>query len=345
MTAAPDTLDLWPAAALRLDRSAQVAAVNDYARSAGIELGMSLDAALERLHGLRLQWSRTTEPAHAPGWVVAVDTSAGRDRDGDFAKRLAESNLQLQGEVRRRRSLERQLLAVAEAEQRRISLELHDGLGQHLTGVAFAARALADALKADGHPRTADAEWMVRLLNETIGKTRALARGMWPVSLERDSLVASLRKLAEDLEVIFGVSCAVQVQEVPLPPSNVAAHHLFRVLQEAATNAIKHGQARRLTFRLERCGDELTASVINDGLPISAEALASSDGMGVVGMRLRADALGGRLDLSADTAAGCRVALTVPGFVARRLRVDDDGSADGDGADDDDALSDRPHVG
>lgn len=318
----PD-LEKWSTAAVWIDSDWRVAAANGPARAAGIEAGSSAATALNVLCGLPLLWSRTATAEL--GWVVAVDPQSSSRHDSDIAKRLAESNLQLQSEVRRRRSLERQVLSVAEAEQRRISLELHDGLGQHLTGVAFVARALADALKADGHARCADAEWIVRLLNETIGKTRALARGMWPVSLERDSFEATLRKLAEDLEAIFGVSCTVLVLATPELPSDVAAHHLFRVLQEAATNAIKHGQARRLTFRIERQGNALVASVVNDGLPPSVEALNSGEGMGVIGMQLRADALGGKLDFEVTASIGGRVALTLPGMVAsHRGAVDSD---------------------
>jgi signal transduction histidine kinase len=212
-------------------------------------------------------------------------------------------------------------LSVSEAEKKRVSIELHDGLGQHLTGVAFVARALSDALARDKHDKMQDAEWLVRLLNEAIGKTRALARGMWPVSLERDSFDQTLRKLAEDLESIFGISCAVQIIDAPPLSSNVAAHHLFRVMQEAATNAIKHGNARRITFRIENVGADVVVSVANDGLAPAAGALNDSQGLGVVGMRLRADAIGGRLDIDAPAEGGCRVVLTLPGFAAPNART------------------------
>jgi signal transduction histidine kinase len=182
--------------------------------------------------------------------------------------------------------------------------------------VAFVARALCDALAAGQHDKATDAEWLVRLLNEAIGKTRAMARGLWPVNLERESFVLSLQRLADDLESIFGVSCAVQVIDTPHLSSNIAAHHVFRVMQEAATNAIKHGQARRLTFRVQHHGGDLVAIVSNDGLAPVPEALADPQGLGVVGMRLRADALGGRLDVGPMAGGGCCVTLTLPGAAA-----------------------------
>jgi signal transduction histidine kinase len=229
-------------------------------------------------------------------------------------QRLADSNLRLQDEIRRRRVLERQVLSVAEGEQRRISLDLHDGLGQHLTGLAFLARALADGLATERHRLAADADWIVHLLNESISQTRALARGLWPVNLEHESVLASIRRLAEDLESIYGVSCAVQAIDAPQIASQVAANHVYRIVQEAANNAIKHGRARRLTFRLEAVGEAFTVAVLNDGVAIEAKQLAGGRGLGVIGMRLRAEALGGTLCIEPLPAGGTEVTLSLPGI-------------------------------
>jgi signal transduction histidine kinase len=229
-------------------------------------------------------------------------------------QRLADSNLRLQEEIRRRRLLESQVLSVAEGEKRRISLDLHDGLGQHLTGLAFLARALTDELKTERHRLAADAEWIVHLLNEAISRTRTLARGLWPVNLERESVAASISRLAEDLESIYGVSCAVQAIDSPQIASQVAANHIYRIVQEAANNAIKHGRARRLTFRLETVGESFTVSVLNDGLAIEAAHLARATGLGVIGMRLRAEALGGTLAIEPLPAGGTEVTLSLPGI-------------------------------
>lgn len=316
----------WPSPALLLDDDLTVIAINDAAAAQAVQPGTPLGANLEALAtpsqpprqrwpaGASLHFFRV-EADDFSGWFV--DTAAAVARDGQtetvIARRLADSNLKLQDEIRRRRFLERQVLSVAEIENRRISMELHDGLGQHLTGVAFLARSLADGLKSEGHPRSADAEWLVRLVNESVGKTRALSRGLWPVSLERGSMRESLDRLAADIEAIYGVSCAVQVVHEPAIASTIAAHHLFRVMQEAATNAIKHGRARRLTFRLEAVGDDFVASVTNDGLPLPADALSADRGIGVVGMRLRADALGGELSIEPLETGGAEVTVTLPG--------------------------------
>lgn len=325
-------LDSCPEPACVVDEALSVIGTNDVALRAGVQMGLGIDDTLQRLIEAGsaddiqrcLRWQRLDLDGNGPAqgtWLIEVrldDPAAEVDADpGAVAThRLAASNLRLQEEIGRRRRLERQILAVAESEKQRISLELHDGLGQHLTGVSFVARTLADKLRTAEHPEAKEADWLVKLLTEAITRTRALARGLWPVSLERDTLGQSIAKMAEDLESIFGVSCAMQVVDEPYIATPFAAHHVFRIVQEAATNAIKHGRARRLTFRLELVGDEFTFCVINDGLPVDPEQLAAGKGLGVVGMRLRADAVGGHLSIEPLPSGGSEVTLALPG-VAR----------------------------
>src|SRR5882672_6793048 len=228
----------WPTPAVLIDAAHSVVACNELATTVGVTVQMTLELALLALAG-----DRGPPPSGPPrtglgvrihrveaedfnGWFIdAPDATAQHSGNAQarISQRLADSNLRLQEEIRRRRFLERQVLSVAENEKRRISLDLHDGLGQHLTGLAFLARGLSDELKTHQHRLAGDADWIVRLLNDAISKTRALARGLWPVSLERDALADSIRGLGEDLESIFNISCAVQVIDEPNITSNVAA--------------------------------------------------------------------------------------------------------------------------
>jgi signal transduction histidine kinase len=313
-------------AAWLVDATLNALVVNTAAAQAGVTPGANIDRVLSALAGntdvpRSLRWQRV-ENRQLTGWLIELRSdepaqeSSVEESGSATTHRLAANNLRLQEEIGRRRKLERQILAVAESEKQRISLELHDGLGQHLTGVSFVARTLADKLRTAEHAEAKEAEWLVKLLNEAITRTRALARGLWPVSLERDTVGQSILKLADDLESIFGVSCTVQVIDEPRIPSQFAAHHVFRIVQEAATNAIKHGHARRLTFRLEMVGDEFTFCVINDGLPVDPEQLAAGKGLGVVGMRLRADAVGGHLSIEPLPSGGSEVTLALPGVAS-----------------------------
>lgn len=321
----------WPGPALLADSDQRVIAANCHAADAGVTEGQPFLQALAALtrHVDQLGQRRgaavplrvlPASGADFAGWFVDAAGVLPLDTDAERAisQRLADSNLRLQEEIRRRRFLERQMLTVAEQEKRRISLELHDGLGQHLTGVSFVARALADAVR-DGKPLEArEVDWLARLVTEAIARTRGLSRGLWPVSLERGSLGESIGKLAEDLESMFGISCEVLVYDEPQVPSQLAAHHIFRVMQEAANNAVRHGRARRLQFRLQADGDAFEISLGNDGLQLDREQLANPAGIGVAGMRLRADSLGGSLAIEPRPGGGAEVTLRLPGMAGRR---------------------------
>lgn len=321
----------WPGPALLADTQHRVCFVNAAAEKAGASVGQDFAQALSILTehlDRRGRRQRAAMPLRVlpvecddfSGWFIDAAGALPLDADADrgISQRLANSNLRLQEEVRRRRHLERQLLNVAEQEKRRLSLELHDGLGQHLAGVAFVARGLADAVHAGNTPAVSEIDWLLRLMNEAVTRTRSLARGLWPASLERGSLGDSIRRLAEDLESIYGISCAVQIEEEPAIASPAAAYHIFRIVQEAANNAIKHAQARRLEFRVERIANEIEISVLNDGLSIDPSQLADAKGIGVAGMHLRADAIGGTLSIEPRPAGGSEVILQLPAANGRQ---------------------------
>jgi signal transduction histidine kinase len=236
---------------------------------------------------------------------LATDADAGRQR------------ARLQEEIRHRRLLERQILKLSENEQRRISLELHDGLGQHLSGLAYHARSVADRLAAEASPHADEVSWVARLLKDAVARTRALSRGLWPVSLERDSLPTALGVLAGDMEQMYGVSMSVHADpDMPID-SSVAAHHLFRIAQEASSNAIRHGGARRIVVALEHVAPSAMMTITSDGKALDVNALRQGKGLGVVGMRLRADALGAELSLEPLAGGGAEVCVIWPVLPAR----------------------------
>jgi signal transduction histidine kinase len=234
--------------------------------------------------------------------------SGGRS-GGDTAAELASLRLRLADETRRRRELEQRLIAATETEQRRISLELHDGLGQHLSGLAYTASSLATRLKAQDHPEAGEAAWLARLLRDAVGRIRAVSRGLWPVSLERQSLPSALAALARDIEQFYGITVNVHADGF-VAESGHDAHHLFRIAQEAIHNAIKHGQARRVEVRVEQVPPRAMLSVVADGAPLDLRRTQATDGLGLLGMRLRAEALGGEFSLEPLAAGGTEVCVT-----------------------------------
>jgi signal transduction histidine kinase len=262
------------------------------------------------------------EPFHALGLI----TTAQKIRAGMFtvegvvvsvlcqtlnsARRRAEEN-----EVEAR-SLQKELLEITDTEQRRIGHDLHDGLGQHLTGIAFMSKLLEQRLASKAIAETEDARKIAGLVNKAIGWTRDLARGLAPVDLDRDEgLDSALRQLTEATGELYGAHCSfesVGAEPFRNPP---VAIHLYRIAQEAMNNAIKHGRPQSVMVRLTRRGGEIRISVEDDGIgfdPISVR----SGGMGLRIMRYRAKMISGRLEVrkreGGGTVVACSCALRNP---------------------------------
>ena len=212
------------------------------------------------------------------------------------------------------RELERSVERIAEAEQRRIGQDLHDGLGQHLTGVAFMSKALQQKLIAEGRHDAADAAATInQYMNESIRWTRDLARGLAPMDLDRMGLPESLRELARKTSRMFSVECTYDGLDSATLPDDQMALNLYRVAQEAVSNGVKHGQARRVTIDLERANG-LTLSIHDDGVGFDPRKyrMTAGNGMGLAVMRYRARAIGGKLEIFPATAGGMMVRCTVP---------------------------------
>lgn len=273
--------------------------VNAAARRLGVARGQpAADAGglLSRSAGA-VEWS----PIGADRWHC-------RAHPPDCEPQQRELQRQLRDASRRCRQLERQLLSATEVERRRISLELHDGLGQHLAGMAYTATSLARRLGDEHHAQAPEAQWLARLLRDAVGRVRATSRGLWPVSLERQSLSHALATLASDIEQLFGITVQVAAEGFEATSAH-AAHHLFRVAQEAVHNAIRHGKARNIEIRLERIEPEAMLSIVSDGRPLDRRAAAQATGLGLVGMRLRAQELGGSLSVEPLAGGGTEVCL------------------------------------
>ena len=190
--------------------------------------------------------------------------------------------------------LERDLRTI-EREKERLSHELHDGLGQHLTGIAFLAKALANRLQDRGAPETRDAQQIAALTNEAISNTRALARGLRPVGPEDNAFAVALSALARDVSTIYGIQCMCQADGTISVASRMAAHHLFRIAQEAVHNAVKHGAGGKIMVDLREESGRIILTVANRGT--LAAAVEAAEGIGISSMRNRARLLDAQLDI------------------------------------------------
>jgi signal transduction histidine kinase len=220
------------------------------------------------------------------------------------ARRRAESN---EAEAR---SLQKELLEITDTEQRRIGHDLHDGLGQHLTGIAFMSKLLEQRLTAKSVPEAEDARKIAGLVNKAIGWTRDLARGLAPVDLDQEEgLASALKQLTEGATELFGASCRFETSGVTQFRNPPVAIHLYRIAQEALNNAIKHASPRQVVVRLTGTPGEVTIAVEDDGTgfdPISVR----TGGMGLRIMRYRARMISGKLDVRRRSGGGTLVACT-----------------------------------
>jgi PAS domain S-box-containing protein len=214
-------------------------------------------------------------------------------------------------DITEREQLEKAILNISAREQRRIGQDLHDGLGQHLTGIAFMAKAHEAKLTDQGMHEAADAAKIVRLVNEAIHKTRELARGLLPVLSDEHGLMSALQLWASEVEDLFGVSCQFQCDAPVLIQDYTAATHLYRIAQEAVHNAIKHGRPKNIFIRLSADQERGTLLIEDDGRGIS-EARANSQGMGLHIMNYRAGMVGGALEVCPDPIKGTIVTCTFP---------------------------------
>ncbi|MEO7597653.1 MAG: histidine kinase, partial [Opitutus sp.] len=136
-------------------------------------------------------------------------------------------------DVTERRWLEQQLLTISDAEQQRIGADLHDGLGQQLTGMACLATALRDRLKKVAPAEVESADLIARLASESISQTRALARGLCPVQLEHGSLIGALEDLTYQAHLLHGIECRFRAEGKLPKCEHLTSIHLYRITQEA----------------------------------------------------------------------------------------------------------------
>lgn len=214
-------------------------------------------------------------------------------------------------DITEREQLERALLNISAREQRRIGQDLHDGLGQHLTGIAFMAKVHEEKLAQKQVADAADAAKIVRLVNEAIHKTRELARGLLPVVSDEQGLMSALQLWAGEVEDLFGISCRFECAQAVLIDDVAMATHLYHVAQEAVNNAIKHGHPDNVVIRLtaaDGCGKLL---ITDDGEGFQ-EGCSNTQGMGLHIMSYRAGMIGGRLEVRPAPARGTTVTCVFP---------------------------------
>jgi signal transduction histidine kinase len=214
-------------------------------------------------------------------------------------------------DITARKRLERQLLEISDREQRRIGQDLHDDLCQQLTGIEFMSQSLEQNLAAKFAPEAAAAAEITKLVRGAISDTRDLARGLSPVMLEADGLMPALQQLADNTDKLFNVPCQLCSDASVRVADNAVAIHLYRIAQEAVSNAIKHGRARQICIRLADANDKVTLLIEDNGAGFTHRN-AHRAGMGLQIMHYRAGMIGGNLTVDSHTGEGTRITCSFP---------------------------------
>jgi signal transduction histidine kinase len=180
-------------------------------------------------------------------------------------------------------------------ERRRLGADLHDHLGQHLTGLACLAAALREQLRREGSPFAAQAGELAEAANAAIAVARDTAHGLCPAPVARQGLRAALADLGHSVQRRHAISCTFEAEGAALGESPETAAQLYGIAQEAITNAIRHGRARRIAVRLGGAGGQQRLVIEDDGTGFDPTAPGASPGLGRRSMAQRAARIGGCL--------------------------------------------------
>jgi signal transduction histidine kinase len=234
----------------------------------------------------------------------------------EMLESMASVGMQL-GRVIERKAFQDRLLTLAEEEHRRIGQELHDDVGQELTGLALKAETVAELL-GDAEGRVVElARRVVVDVDRIRRKTRALSRGLVPTEVEAPALEAALEELALQMNEGIGISCRYHSRGDTRVADRRTATQLYRIAQEAVANSLGHPQTTEVDITLQN-EEEVTVLQIADdgpGLPPETERGA---GLGLQIMRYRAGLIGGKLSIESLPSGGTCVTCRLPRESTRR---------------------------
>jgi signal transduction histidine kinase len=233
-----------------------------------------------------------------------------RAADREVLRSIAHAGTQL-GRVVERVRLQRELVDAVWSQHRRFGQDVHDSLGQELTGIRMLTEGIRRKLEKQPLSATeASLDELTELVHDVQDHARQLSKGLFPVDIFEGSLAAALTELAETVELRSGISCSVQCDDGVDVSDHDAATHLFRIAQEASNNAVKHSGGDRVAISLRPLDRGLQLEVCDNGKGLG-ESGESKAGIGLRIMQYRATAIGGRLTIESREGGGTTVRCVV----------------------------------
>ena len=247
----------------------------------------------------------------------------GQRKDGStFPLELSVSEVEWEGDrlftivindISERRHLEREILRISEEERRNLGQDLHDGLGQMLTGIYLISKNLAKKLESNGIQGAGEVQEIADLIKEADEYAKALAQGLVYIDFKKEGLDTALDQLAKQVEKLFDVQCVINNSHDIYIHNNMQGMHLYRIAQESISNAVKHGKANNIAIDLKKENGSLQLSVIDDGIGFTeSQKEKKKKGMGISIMRYRANILSGQIEIFETEDQQTKVVCTIP---------------------------------
>jgi PAS domain S-box-containing protein len=265
--------------------------------------------------GIMRQWLESYYPVRGPAGAVegvacvVQEITAIKEAEATERERR---RLEVEAEAHSR--IEAEVAAAVENERQRLGQELHEGLGQELTGIAYLMATLQRTLSGAAKPEAAEATRLESMITSSIERTRSLAKAFYPVEMEMLGLVGSLEEMAWSATRSMNVECRVYSDlDVfsGIDPRGSVAIQLFRIAQEAIYYEVEHGHARHIDISVSFGDDRVVLSVVGDGNG-SRFDIDEVDGAELRIMQYRAGIIGGTLDVRTPSAGGTAVRCSAP---------------------------------
>jgi len=228
----------------------------------------------------------------------------------DRTRELVRSNHALQAEILERKKAEKEVLEITQEEQRRFGSQLHDGLCQELTAIMVFAKSLTQKMEKENRLDIDELKKISDLLHGAVDQARNTARGLYPGELEGSSLMHTLGELASNTQELSGISCRFHCPETILMNDNIVATHLFKIAQEAVSNAVKHAKAKLIEISLTQNGDQIILIVKDDGMGFIPDT-QNSKGIGLKIMKYRSHMIGASFEVKPNSPRGAILKCTL----------------------------------
>jgi len=210
-------------------------------------------------------------------------------------------------DISEQKYLEKALVMASENERREIGRDLHDALGQIITGISLLAKSLAKKLQTNNDLLSEEAESIALLSMDAMTETKRLAYGAFPTELERQGLKTALLQILENTRHLHKIETHFSAPSAWRPLENSTELHLYRIAQESVANAIKHGRPKNIHLTLERAAGNVTLTILDDGSGIPAKRDPNRISMGLDIMRHRASLINGTLTIRRAKGSGTEV--------------------------------------